>query len=84
MPPTPRRSQRSWRGYVRQHADQILATDFFAVDTVWLTRLYVLFLIEVGSRRVHLAGGTYQPTGAWVAQRRDRLGGLLHEYNRAA
>ena len=43
LEPAPRRSQRSWREFVRQHADQILATDFFTVDTVWLTRLYVLF-----------------------------------------
>jgi hypothetical protein len=37
------------------------------MDTVWLTQLYVLFWIEVGSRRVHLAGCTYRPSGAWVA-----------------
>ena len=79
MPPAPRRSQRSWREFVRQHADQILATDFFAVDTVWLTRLYVLFFIEVGSRRVHLAGCTYQPTGAWVAQQARNLAWKLQD-----
>jgi putative transposase len=65
--PAPRRSQRSWREFVRQHADQILATDFFTVDMVWLTRLYVLF-IEVGGRRVHLAGCTYNPSAEWVVQ----------------
>jgi putative transposase len=73
LPPAPRRSQRSWREFVRQHADQILATDFFVVDTVWMTRLYVLFFIEVGSRRVHLAGCTYNPTGAWVVQQARNL-----------
>jgi len=62
LEPAPRRSQRSLREFVRQHADQMLATDFFTVDTVWLTRLYVLFFIEVGSRRVHLAGCTYNPS----------------------
>src|SRR5262249_14566988 len=61
LPPAPRRSQRSWPEFVRQHADQILATDVFVVHTVWLPRLYVLFFIEVGSRRVHLAGCTYNP-----------------------
>ncbi len=71
--PAPRRSQHSWCEFVRQHADQILATDFFTVDTVWLTRLYVLFFIEVGSRRVHLAGCTYHPTGAWVVQQARNL-----------
>ena len=52
----------SWREFAHQHAVQILACDFFAVDTVWLTRLYVLFYVlfflEVGSRRVHLDGCT--------------------------
>jgi putative transposase len=43
------------------------------VDAVWLTRLYVLFFIEVGSRRVHLAGCTYKPTGAWVVQQARNL-----------
>src|SRR5690348_8404583 len=51
IPPAPRRGQRTWREFVRQHGDQILAVDFFLVDTVWLTQLYVLFWIEVGSRR---------------------------------
>ena len=64
LKPAPRRGQRSWRDFVRQRADQLLAVDFFVVDTVWLTRLYVLFFIEVGSRRVHLAGCTYHPTEA--------------------
>src|SRR5215469_8865617 len=73
LKPAPRRGQRSWRDFVRQHADQLLAVDFFVVDTVWLTRLYVLFFIEVGSRRVHLAGYTYHPTGAWVVQQARNL-----------
>ena len=46
--------QRCWREFVRQHVDQILATDFFLVDTVWVTRLSVLFLIDAGSLPVHL------------------------------
>ena len=43
--PAPRRSQRSWREFVHHHADKILACDFFTVDTVWLSRLYVLFFV---------------------------------------
>jgi putative transposase len=46
-----------------------MACDFFTVDTVWLRRLYVLFFIELGSRRVHLAGATAHPDGAWVPSR---------------
>ena len=68
LEPAPRRSQRSWREFVRQHADQILATDFFTVDTVRFQRLYVLFFIELASRRVHLAGCTANPSAAWVAR----------------
>ena len=75
----PRRSQRSWRESVHQHADQILACDFFTVDTIWLTRLYVFFFIEVGSRRVHLAGCTYSPTGKWVVQQARNLAWKLQD-----
>jgi putative transposase len=46
----------------------MLAVDFFTVETIALRRLHVLFFIELGSRRVHLAGCTANPTGPWVAQ----------------
>jgi putative transposase len=77
--PAPRRGQRSWREFVRQHADQILAVDFFTVETVLLQRLHVLFFLEIGSRCVHLAGCTASPTGAWVVQQARQLAWLLHD-----
>ncbi len=56
LPPAPLRARTTWRRFLRQQAHQIL-TDFFTVDTVWFQRLYVLFFIELGSRRVHLGTG---------------------------
>jgi hypothetical protein len=52
-----------------QTGNSMLAVDFFSVETLWLQRLYVLFFIELGSRRVHLVGCTLHPTAPWVIQR---------------
>jgi transposase InsO family protein len=71
------RARTGWRQFLRQHAQQFLATDFFTVDTVWLKRLYVLFFIELGSRRVHLAGCTANPSATWVAQQARQLEGRI-------
>jgi putative transposase len=57
----------------------MLAVDFFTVETVSLQRLYVLFFIELGSRRVHVAGCTANPTGAWVAQQARQFAWTLQE-----
>jgi putative transposase len=51
----------------------MLACAFFTVETLSLTRFYVLFFIELESRRVHLAGCTTNPTGAWVTQQARNL-----------
>ena len=68
LKPAPRRNGPSWREFLRQQAASVLACDFFTVETITLHRYYVLFFIELGSRRVHLAGCTTNPTGDWVAQ----------------
>ena len=57
----------------------ILATDFLTVDTVFLKRLDVLFVIELGSRRVHLLGVTAHPNGAFITQVARNLVGDLAE-----
>jgi putative transposase len=68
LKPAPRRATTTWPAFLRSQAAGIVACDFFSVDTVLLHRLYVLFFIEVGSRRVWLAGVTAHPTGQWVTQ----------------
>jgi putative transposase len=69
----------SWRAFLRQQAQSMLAVDFFTVETISLQRLYVLFFIELGSRRVHLAGCTANPTGAWVTRQARQLAWKLQE-----
>ncbi len=70
VPPAPERAKRasSWGIFLNHYKDQMLACDFFTVETAWLKTIYVLFFIELGSRRVHLAGCTANPTSAWVTQ----------------
>src|ERR1019366_2001983 len=62
--PAPRRSGPSWRAFIRRQAVSMIACDFFTVETVSLRRIYVLFFIELQTRRVHLAGCTRKPDGA--------------------
>ncbi len=73
IPPAPRRDGPSWSGFLRSQADGILACDFFAVETVFLRTLYVLFFIELGTRRVRIVGVSANPDGRWVAQQARNL-----------
>jgi putative transposase len=73
LEPAPRRGALSWRLFLRRQAASMLASDFFTVETVALRRLYVLFFIELETRRVHLAGCTTNPTGTWVVQQARNL-----------
>ncbi|MEV1005254.1 helix-turn-helix domain-containing protein [Nonomuraea sp. NPDC050202] len=82
--PAPRRTGPTWRQFLTTQAHAIIACDFLVVEMIMLKRLHVLIFIEHGTRRLHLAGVTPHPTGAWTVQQArnlvmalgDRIAGL--------
>src|SRR5438876_1441222 len=77
LPPAPERGGSSWRQFLRQQAATMLACDFLTVETVWLTRIYVLFFLSLERRRIEFVASTSSPDGRWVERQARNLLMLL-------
>ena len=73
VPAPERRKGSNWRTFLRHYQQQMLACDFFTIETATSKTLYVLFFIELWSRQVHLAGCTEHPNAIWVTQQARQL-----------
>lgn len=71
--PAPRRDGPSWSEFLRTQAEGAMACDFFSVETAFCRTLYVLFFIEVGTRRIHITKATHNPDAAFVIQQARNL-----------
>ena len=76
VPPAPERLSCTWRAFLREHAETVLAADFFTLDSVWLQRLYVLFFVSIGTRKVEDIACTRKPDTPWVTQQARNLRAL--------
>jgi hypothetical protein len=71
--PAPRRMGPSWSEFLRSQAEGILACDFFTVETMFLRTFYVLFFIEIATRKLHVMPSTCNPDAAFVTQQARNL-----------
>jgi putative transposase len=80
VPPAPTRDRGStWSAWWRHYRHQVLACDFFQVETFFLQTIFVLFFIEARTRKVYLAGCTQHPTATWVTQQARNLAWHLQD-----
>jgi putative transposase len=82
IPPASKRRRSTWRSILRHYKEELLACDFFTVETIFLKRLYVLFFIELDTRRVHFAGITANPNDFWTTQQARQIIWKLEEKQR--
>jgi len=69
-----------WKKLMRHYREQLLACDFFTIETIWLKTIYIFFMIELGTRRVYLAGISQHPNGHWVTQQARNTLWLLEDH----
>jgi transposase InsO family protein len=83
FPPSTKRRRSTWHTFLRHYKELLLACDFFTVETIFLKRLYVLFCIELETRRVHFAGITANPNNFWTTQQARQIIWKLEEQQRS-